>query len=94
MLLKPGSPPFDYKASIAEATTEREEWKMLLSMGRPLWKSYVNKKDSVESQQADVIGLAASKLLVGLPPDLSTSYDDSTWVELRRCSVASGCVRG
>lgn len=72
------SRPLDYKASVSGPNSARSVWDTLLSMGRPLWKSDVVDGDSVEYQQASVIDLAISKLLVGLPPEHITSYDEST----------------
>ncbi|RLN14903.1 hypothetical protein BBJ28_00025779 [Nothophytophthora sp. Chile5] len=73
----PPAAPFDYKASVTRGDPEAK-WAALISMGRPLWKSFVGKDASLDMQKGLISKLAASKLLQGQPPDLESSYNEST----------------
>ncbi|KAI9999192.1 hypothetical protein PInf_004011 [Phytophthora infestans] len=66
--------PFDYKKSVLQRDPDTT-WNTLISMGRPLWHSYVsNNRDDPR----DVLVMAASKLLCGMCPFNKESYRESS----------------
>ncbi|KAI9999199.1 hypothetical protein PInf_004019 [Phytophthora infestans] len=66
--------PFDYKKSVLQRDPDTT-WNTLISMGRPLWHSYVsNNRDN----PCEVLVMAASKLLCGLSPSNKASYGGSS----------------
>lgn len=71
----PGDPPFDYKASVLEGDPDKV-WGTLVSMGRPLWHSYVT--SATKDSSCGVLFLAGSKLLCGWSPVEKESYAAKT----------------